>query len=374
MSVLLKASSRVNTIVSRGRKKYLGLYLFLGAAFMSSNALALAQTEDELRKKLELLEARIAELEGRLENQEAQDVRGKGHHGGVNLKRTPSSGAAHPAVAQTEGEPRKSEVKEAQEADVAHMKGHAEGGWQAAHDKGHGFDKEKFHGGVTLKQDAFFGFQTILDAGYEVADNIDFTFYSWLWTSPNFGRSRVVAGPNGMQVDAGGNGLWTEVGIGLNFRFLNDTLSINPQIGLLNGALLSSQIIGRGIRAGEGVVPSITFNYDDGFYTGQAYLAYYAAVRDERARDFIHNWISVGVKPALFNFKNVPLNSIGVHWEHLRFHIDRIAGNPGTLYNWIGPYVELALPMHLALGFAAGADLKGDVSNEFYQASIKMHF
>ena len=37
-------------------------------------------------------------------------------------------------------------------------------------------------------------------------------------------------------------------------------------------------------------------------------------------------------------------------------------------------YVEFALPMHLALRFAAGADLKGDVSNEFYQASIKMHF
>src|SRR6185312_6515847 len=270
MSVLPEVSSRVNTIVSRGRKKYLSLCLFIGAAFMSFNALALAQTEDELRKKLELLEARIAELEGRLENQEAQDVRGKGHHGGVNLKRAPSSGVAHPAHAQTEGESRKSEVKEIKEASVAHMKGHAEGGWQATHDKDHGFDKEKFHGGVTLKQDSFFGFQTILDAGYEVADNIDFTFYSWLWTSPNFGRSRVVAGPNGMQVDAGGNGLWTEVGMGLNFRLFNDTLSINPQFGILNGALLSSRIVGRGIRAAEGVVPSITFNYDNGFFTGQA--------------------------------------------------------------------------------------------------------
>jgi hypothetical protein len=30
--------------------------------------------------------------------------------------------------------------------------------------------------------------------------------------------------------------------------------------------------------------------------------------------------------------------------------------------------------MNLALRFAAGADLKGDVSKEFYQASIKVHF
>ena len=137
MPVLPKKSSRVNTIVSRGMKKYLRLCLFLGAAFMSSNALALAQTEDELRRKLELLEARIAELEGRLENQEAQDVRGKGHHGGVNLKRSPSSGAAHPAFAQTEGESRKSEAREIKEANVAHMKGHAEGG----RNRGSGFKR-----------------------------------------------------------------------------------------------------------------------------------------------------------------------------------------------------------------------------------------
>ncbi|WP_255369580.1 DUF6733 family protein [Nitrosovibrio sp. Nv17] len=249
-------------------------------------------------------------------------------------------------------------------------------GWQNTDSKvhGHGFDSSKFHGGVTLKQDAFFGFQTILDAGYEITDHIDFTFYSWLWTSPNFGRSRVISGPNGTQVDAGGNGLWTEVGMGLNFHFLQRRISINPQVGILNGALLSSQVIGRGIRAAEGVVPSLTINYDDDYFTGQGYIAYYAAIRDERARDFIHNWVNVGVKPALFNLRNIPISSVGVHWEHLRFHVDRIDGNPGTLYNWIGPYVEFALPLHLALRFAAGVDLKGDVADEFYQASIKMHF
>lgn len=358
--------------LTREMKKCLGLLLFLGGICASS--VALSETDADLRKKLEILEARIAELEGRLERtggqRQSKDhgfTQEKTGHGVASTQ--DSSPTLAPAPPGTEGRPQALKTKA---ADIKPSAG--EKGWQNTESKAHGFDSKKFHGGVTLKQDAFFGFQTILDAGYEITDNIDFTFYSWLWTSPNFGRSRVVAGPDGMQVDPGGNGLWTEVGMGLNFRFLNDALSINPQFGILNGALLSSQIVGRGIRAAEGVVPSITINYDDDHFTGQGYFAYYAAIRDERARDFIHNWVSLGVKPALFNFKNVPINSVGVHWEHLRFHVDRVDGNPGTLYNWIGPYVELALPLHLALRFAAGADLKGDVANEFYQASIKMHF
>ena len=356
------------------------MLLFFGSACGSSAVLS--QTDAELRKKLEILEGRIMELEGRLDR-----ARGHAESEELHAAKNPSRGVvpaeshiapSHspaivfvPAPTGVEGKPQTLKKK------VADVEGHPEKeGWDSASSggHGHGFDSKKFHGGVTLKQDAFFGFQTILDAGYEITDHIDFTFYSWLWTSPNFGRSRVISGPDGTQVDAGGNGLWTEVGMGLNFHFFNDALSINPQIGILNGALLSSQVVGRGIRAAEGVVPSLTINYDDDHFTGQAYFAYYAAIRDERARDFIHNWVNVGVKPALFNLKNIPVNSVGVHWEHLRFHVDRIDGNPGTLYNWIGPYVELALPLHLALRFAAGADLKGDVADEFYQASIKMHF
>ncbi|QBQ54445.1 DUF6733 family protein [Nitrosococcus wardiae] len=240
--------------------------------------------------------------------------------------------------------------------------------------KSGGFEMEKFHGGVTLKQDTFFGFQTILDAGYEIAPNIDFSFYTWLWTNPNFGQSSVVAGPDGTQVTAGGTGLWTEVGAGLNFRFLNDALSIAPQIGMLNGALLSSNVVGENIRAGEGVVPNITATYDDDFFSGQIYFAYYMATRGDRPRDFIHNWVNAGVKPALFQLDNVPVNSMGVHWEHLRQHKNRLTGDTGTVYNWIGPYIEFALPMHIALRFAGGFDLKDQVSGDFYQASIKLDF
>src|SRR5688572_4545466 len=105
-------------------KKQIASLALLGLACTAMNVSA--EEDRELRQKVEALEAKIADLEGRSENKE--------------------------------------------------------------HDDSHGFDEHKFHGGVILKQDTFFGFQTILDAGYEVADNIDFTFYSWLWTNPNFGK------------------------------------------------------------------------------------------------------------------------------------------------------------------------------------------
>ncbi|HRQ05616.1 MAG TPA: hypothetical protein PK580_06590 [Nitrosomonas halophila] len=257
---------------------------------------------------------------------------------------------------------------EALEAKVAELEGHSEGG--------HGFDSHKFHGGVTLKQDTFFGFQTILDAGYEIADGIDFTFYSWLWTNPNFGRSSVVSGPDGDVVNSGGNGLWTEFGIGLNFRFLDNALSINPNIGMLNGSLLSSEVVGKDIRAGEGVVPNLVVNYDDDYFTANLYVAYYMATRGPRARDFLHNWINVGVKPALFDLGGIlPINSVGIHWEHLWAAKNRIDSSlEGVVYNWVGPYIEFGLPKNLALRFAGGFDVKDDVSSNFYQASIKLDF
>ncbi len=262
---------------------------------------------------------------------------------------------------------------EALEAKVAELEGRSE---SDGHNDDHGFDRHKFHGGVILKQDTFFGFQTIVDAGYEIADNIDFTFYSWLWTNPNFGQSSVVSGPAGDSVNSGGRGLWTEFGIGLNFRFLNDTLSINPNIGMLNGALLSSEVVGKDIRAGEGVVPNLVVNYDDDYFTANLYVAYYMATRGPRARDFLHNWINVGVKPALFDLGGIlPINSVGIHWEHLWAAKNRIDSSlEGAVYNWVGPYVEFGLPRNLALRFAGGFDVKDDVSSNFYQASIKLNF
>ncbi|MXS86264.1 hypothetical protein ABO04_10225 [Nitrosomonas sp. HPC101] len=294
-------------------KKQIAGLVFSGLACTAINVSA--EEDRELRQKVEALEAKIADLEGRSKNEE--------------------------------------------------------------HDDSHGFDSHKFHGGITLKQDNFFGFQTIVDAGYEVADNIDFMFYAWLWTNPNFGKSSVVTvDSSGNENNVGGQGLWTEFGIGLNFRFFDNTLSVNPNIGMLNGSLLSSRVIGKDIRAGEGVVPNLVVNYDNDYVTANLYVAYYLATRGPRARDFLHNWISVGVKPALFGFDKVlPINSVGIHWEHLWAAKNRIDSSlEGVVYNWVGPYIEFGLPKNLALRFAGGFDVKDDVSSNFYQASIKLDF
>jgi len=257
---------------------------------------------------------------------------------------------------------------EALEAKVTELERHSEGG--------HGFDSHKFRGGITLKQDTFFGFHTALDAGYEITDNIDFAFYSVLWTNPNFGRSSVVSGPDGDVVNSGGMGLWTEFGIGLNFRLFDDALNINPNVGMLNGSLLSSETVGGNIRAGEGFVPNLVVNYDDSDFTANLYVGYYMATRGPRARDFLHNWINVGVKPALFDLGGIlPVNSVGIHWELLWAAKNRIDSSlEGVVYNWVGPYIEFGLPKNLALRFAGGFDVKDDVSSNFYQASIKLDF
>src|SRR5690606_8583495 len=77
-------------------KGYLGLILFLGSACTSSAVLA--QTDADLMKKLEILEARIAELEGRLERKARADGKGHDSSGGSS-----PSGAAPGTVASTSG-------------------------------------------------------------------------------------------------------------------------------------------------------------------------------------------------------------------------------------------------------------------------------
>ena len=100
------------------------------------------------------------------------------------------------------------------------------------------------------------------------------------------------------------------------------------------------------------------------------------ATRGPRARDFLHNWINVGVKPALFDLGGIlPVNSVGIHWELLWAAKNRIDSSlEGVVYNWVGPYIEFGLPKNLALRFAGGFDVKDDVSSNFYQASIKLDF
>ncbi|MEM9328582.1 MAG: DUF6733 family protein, partial [Bacteroidota bacterium] len=87
-------------------------------------------------------------------------------------------------------------------------------------------DDDKFGMSVSLNSDALFGFYPFFAGSYAINDGLDFTFYGILWSGGTGG-------------EALGWGNWTEFGIGLGFP-VGDALYVNPQIGLLNGSLLST--------------------------------------------------------------------------------------------------------------------------------------
>jgi hypothetical protein len=211
---------------------------------------------------------------------------------------------------------------------------------------------------VSLKQDSFFGFHTILGASYRMNQRMDFTFYSILWTTPLFGFDPV---------NAPGLGLWTEVGTGFNFRFLNDKLSFNPQIGVLNGTLLSGAV-GSRVRSFEGVVPNFTTNWDGDYTEAEAYFGYYLATRGNDRSDFVHWWINGGIKPFADSRDWKQIISTGLHYENL------VATRANaTVYAWLGPYVQFKLPNDLSLRFATGWDTANS-NQDFYQATVSYSF
>lgn len=217
-----------------------------------------------------------------------------------------------------------------------------------------------FYGTVSLNQDAFFGFNAELAAGYAINDTVDFTFYSILWTTPFFSNA------------GDGRGLWTEVGVGLNWNLLDDTLTVNPQFGILNGSLLSSTMAGRSL-AFEGVVPNITINHNDSFTEGEFYLGYYLATRSPRDNDFLHWWIYGGLKPWGESDDWRQIISAGVHFEQLRTVRSKTLAE-GDIYLWLGPYMQFSLPNNLGLWFGAGWDASSSGTSDFYKASISYSF
>ncbi|MGF1510054.1 MAG: DUF6733 family protein [Myxococcota bacterium] len=207
---------------------------------------------------------------------------------------------------------------------------------------------------VVLKQDIFFGFHAIGQVAVGLNDLVDVTFYTILWTRPGFGAG------------GGGADLWTEWGPGLNFKFLDGNLSVNPQFGLLNGTLLSGA--GRGLFF-EGIVPNLTVTYGDALFQGQLYAGFYIGLReldDSSRNDFIHYWANAGVAPLSWL-------SIGAHWESLIQTRGAATNEVETVYQWIGPYIEARAAMGF-IRFAGGADLEPEDTADFYQVSIGLSF
>lgn len=185
-------------------------------------------------------------------------------------------------------------------------------------------EEKEFNFSVTLNSDQFFGFYPAFQGSYGFTDKTALTFYGIHWGGGTGG--------------AWGN--WTEFGIGANFQ-AGDGLSINPQIGILGGNLLSSGTGGPAIF-GDGIVPNLTVNLLKEKVEGQFYFGYYAPLRDEAPAtgttlSFIHYWLNLGYRANDFF-------SFGAHYEHL-INSGGSDGRASTdTYQWLGPYVQFAKP------------------------------
>ncbi len=218
---------------------------------------------------------------------------------------------------------------------------------------------------VTLNQDSFFGFNPNFQAYMPVNDTMDFTFYGTFWTKPAFGLGQNNSGDD----------LWTEFGIGLNFNLDGGKLKIRPELGITNGSLLSGGALTAGTTTGsrfaDGLVPSLTINYNGTSFESEIYAGYYAALRQrngDAALDFLHTWVNAG-------FKFSSLVSAGAHYELLSNTRNTYpGGSTGRAYQWLGPYVQFTLPQGFFARFTAGADVESGNSGDFYKMTAGFTF
>jgi len=240
---------------------------------------------------------------------------------------------------------------------------------------GSGSEKRATSFRITLNQDNFFGFNPAFQGNVPINATTDFTFYGTFWTKPAFGLGPVNAGDD----------LWTEFGVGMNFLAADGKLSINPQIGITNGALLSGgarspSVITGGVAApravtgsnfADGLVPSLTVNYLDTKLEAELYAGYYAALRQRSGNaslDFLHTWVNAG-----YRFSS--LVSAGAHYELLSNTRNTYpGGRTARVYQWVGPYVQFTLPRGFFARLTAGADVERGSSGDFYKMTAGFRF
>jgi hypothetical protein len=211
---------------------------------------------------------------------------------------------------------------------------------------------------VAVNQDNFFGFYPTFAGTYQVGKQTDFAFYGILWSIPAFG------------LGGGGQNLWTEFGVGARFRASGDKLAIKPQLGVLNGSLLSGGSADGGPNAFDGIVPSLTVNYADDKFEGEWYSGYYVATRRPAGNttlDFLHFWGNAGVKFA-------KIASVGAHYEQLRNTRNSATDEATNNYKWLGGYVQFALPMGAAARFTTGANVLDGAAGDFYKLNVSFGF
>lgn len=225
---------------------------------------------------------------------------------------------------------------------------------------GTGGRSDKFS--IMLNQDSFFGFYPTFNGLIPVSENVDFSFYGILWTTPSFSFNAPS-----------GSGLWTEFGVGAAFYAADGDLVIKPQIGITNGSLLSggAGATAAGAIALDGIVPNLTVNYANDSFELEYYGGYYAALRgrgEDASLDFVHTWVNFGYK-ATDNF------SFGPHYELLANTRNTYpGGSASNTYSWLGGYIQFALDNGFFARFTTGADLNSGNAGDFYKLGVGFSF
>jgi hypothetical protein len=224
-------------------------------------------------------------------------------------------------------------------------------------------------GTISFNQDTFFGFYPVIQGAYALNERWDVTVYSIIWTTDLLS----VGSPNQF-------GPWTEFGAGLNYKALDGALNINPQIGILNGGLLSTP---SAARVFDGFVPNIVSTYETDYWESEFYMGYYFGARGLQNNDFLHWWYNMGYRPWTDRGGFLATQSYGVHYEMLRrTGPTYVPGDVFNLYSWIGPYWQTRFDNGLVMRYSAGwnvnewgepVNVQGAFPN-FYKVNIAYDF
>lgn len=262
-------------------------------------------------------------------------------------------------------------------------------------------EAKKYSTSIAINSDSFFGLTPIATVGVPLTDNIDLTGYAIFWSG--IGNSHAF-------------GHWTEFGGGVNITALDGALKVNPQLGILNGTLLSRGNLGAGggPMFMEGIVPNATLFFEKAGFELEFYGGYYLGTRAASGTSTTNSGVSrfAMVDPdvallasssegaaalgsarlqanqfpnrnarnnythfwAFPGYKVTEWLSAGVHWEELRF---RPSGGDGdydsTVYSWRGLYTTIKAgsgSLRIAFGDSSsnepsgitGTQLRNDVS------------
>jgi hypothetical protein len=217
-----------------------------------------------------------------------------------------------------------------------------------------GGSDENFAMSISLTSDQFFGFAPMAAGTYKLGNTFDLSFYGIFWSGGTGGRW----------------GNWTEFGVGVNFR-ATDILAINPQIGIVNGSLLSRGATGKGVL-GDGLVPNLTVNLQSPTLEGQIYAGYYLPLRNlapagGTTLSYLHYWVNSGIKLGKFF-------SFGAHYEHLINTGGSNVEKSEDVYQWLGPYVQfIEKSGKMYLRFAGGTDFTKD-NDSFFKMTVGYNF